>query len=687
MRVSLLKGEDENGSIDREAVDGSSVSVSSSGGRRSGAVIPECYVNQTKSIFVAGSPSTLEWEPGRGEALESSGFCKNRSRRALFFTCRPFRRRSSLWGAGPADFIFIETWYSMTKILSRRMCGAFVALLAFGFVSAGARAQTPAQAAPATLAVVTPVTSCQALAGVALDDIGGAGSRVISARESRHEGVAVCALEGRLAPGIGFSLRLPTRSWAQRYLQVGCGGLCGRASLQVGAADSCVPLTAGGFVIAATDMGHQGMGGEFGRDPALRADFAYRAQHLTALASKKLIRAFYGRGEAFSYFTGCSDGGREALVEAQRFPDDFDGIIAGAAAMNFQVQNAIYHAWQARSNTGADGKAIVLAAQLPLLHRAVMASCAGGDGLIADPRTCHFDPGVLLCKTAAESASGGCLSAPQVAAVRRLYEGPRDPKTGVRLTVGGPQAGSELAWAGVFVPADAKQPLFSSLIALGALRNLSFAVNPPAGFELADVTFDLAGFDRLRALHPLYDATNPDLTAFAAKGHKLILWHGWADQHISPLNTIAYHTALRRFMGAQRSASFERLYLLPGVYHCGGGEGPSAVDFLTPMMAWVEAGIAPQAVVTRQATQSSEFGQPTSAPPAAAGAAPAGAAVTAVTAARTRPVYPYPYLAAYAGHGDPDRASSYVRADPIVEDDATPWAGEDFYRPYAALTR
>ena len=146
----------------------------------------------------------------------------------------------------------------------------------------------------------------------------------------------------------------------------------------------------------------------------------------------------------------------------------------------------------------------------------------------------------------------------------------------------------------------------------------------------------------------------------------------------------AYHTALRRFMGAQRSASFERLYLLPGVYHCGGGEGPSAVDFLTPMMAWVEAGIAPQAVVTRQATQSSEFGQPTSAPPAAAGAAPAGAAVTA---ARTRPVYPYPYLAAYAGHGDPDRASSYVRADPIVEDDATPWAGEDFYRPYAALTR
>ena len=258
--------------------------------------------------------------------------------------------------------------------------------------------------------------------------------------------------------------------------------------------------------------------------------------------------------------------------------------------------------------------------------------------------------------------AAGCLTAAEVEAVRRLYDGPRDAATGERLTIGGPQPGSELAWAGVFVPRAADQPIFSERIALDALRNLVFESNPPPGFGLKDVRFDRATLDRLRPLHPLYDATDPDLSAFAAKGGKLILWHGWSDPHISPINTIAYHEAVGRSLGQQRTESFERLYLLPGVHHCSGGEGPSRVDLLTPMIEWVERGVAPDAVIAR-APQAPTTGE------------------------RSRPVYPYPSIARYGGTGDPNAASSYVRAAPLVSAETPAWAGSDFYRPYPARAR
>jgi hypothetical protein len=169
--------------------------------------------------------------------------------------------------------------------------------------------------------------------------------------------------------------------------------------------------------------------------------------------------------------------------------------------------------------------------------------------------------------------------------VRKLYDRQRDPAKGKRLTAGGPLFGSELAWGGVYVPVSADQPIFNQKIALDALRNVVFETNPPAGFSLADVTFDEATFDRLRPLHQLYDATNPDLSAFAASGGKLILWHGWADRHISPINTIVYHQAVETQMGEARAEAFTRLYLFPSMYHCRGGEGPSLIDLLSPLMA------------------------------------------------------------------------------------------------------
>jgi hypothetical protein len=499
--------------------------------------------------------------------------------------------------------------------------------------------------------------ACADLLAVDLADVAGAGSRVTRASETRERGAAVCAVEGLLAPSIGFRVQLPLTTWTGRYLQAGCGGLCGQVSLRVGAADGCAPLEAGGFAVASTDMGHQGMGGEFGRDLQKREDFAHRGVHLTAVAAKKLVRAFYGRDAERSYFDGCSDGGREALVEAQRYPADFDGIVAGAPAMNFQVQNSLYHAWMARSNTGPDGAPILTASRLPLLHEAVVKLCDGldgqKDGLIADPRLCRFDPGALLCSPPAADTSA-CLAAAEIDAARRLYHGPRDEATGRRLTIGGPQPGSELSWAGVFVPRSASEPIFSERIALDALRNLIFEASPPADLALADVRFDLSTFDRLRPRHPLFDATDPDLSAFAARGGKIVLWHGWSDPHISPINTIAYHEAVERTMGKERAAAFERLYLLPGVYHCGGGEGPSLVDLLTPVIDWVERGVAPGAVIAR-----------------AGGTAP-----------RMRPVYPYPAVARYIGQGDPNDASSYGPGTALFTGAPPDWAGADFYTPW-----
>lgn len=581
------------------------------------------------------------------------------------------------------------------------------------FLPLAACASGPAgQGTSRTLAVTPAAKSCADLRSTDLVAIGGAGSRVTAAAEARVDGITVCAVEGVLAPSIGFKVHLPVSTWTQRYLQVGCGGLCGSINLRVGAADGCVPLTAGGFVIASTDMGHSGMGGEFGRDPQKRRDFAYRGVHLTAVASKALIKAYYGKSEAYSYFSGCSDGGREALMEAQRFPDDFDGIVAGAPAMNFQVQNSLLHGWQARSNTGTDGSALIVAADLPLLHAAVLKACDEGDGLedglISDPRQCRFDPQVLACGPNQSTAFGQCFSPEQIAAVRRFYDGPRDPASGERLTVGGPQPGSELAWAGVFVPMTASQPIFSEKIALDSIRNLIFDPLPPADFPLSDLQFNRTTFDRLRTLHPLYDTTNPDLTPFASSGGKLILWHGWADQHISPTNTIAYHEAVVDHMGLQAAQGFERLYLLPGVYHCSGGEGPGKIDFLTPMMAWVEQGVAPDGVVASQTATSSQgngFGMPAGAARVGpqAGAPPAGmtgpsrplpgmsgpppgmGAPAGVAINRSRPVYPYPMVAAYVGHGDVNDAASYHAVAPSIVLRTSAWAGSDFYKPYAPL--
>jgi feruloyl esterase len=484
-----------------------------------------------------------------------------------------------------------------------------------------------------------------------------------------------CEVEGIVDPAIRFEVRLPTAGWSQRYLQLGCGGLCGSIQMRVDHGQGCVPLGRGEMILATTDMGHSTGGGAWAAtDPGAKADFGYRAVHLTAVAAKAVAGLFYHHLPRFSYFSGCSDGGREALIEAQRFPEDFDGISAGAPALNFTVQNSFFHGWNARSNTGPEGLAILTADKLPMLHAAVVEACDGldgqTDGVIVDPRRCHFDPEVLACKGA---ATEHCLSAGEVEVVRRIYGGAKDLK-GRNLVPGGPAFGSELGWAGVYVPAKSGEPIFSARIVVDSVRYLYFERPLPDTWSVSDLKFDEQTL-RSFQLRGLYDATDPDLARFRARGSKLILWHGWSDPHISPVNSIAYFEAVEKLFGAEETRKFIRLFLMPGMGHCHGGDGFFEFDAITPLMTWVERGRPPAAIIAAQL----ETAEPKTAPSGEVRAPTRREHLLPPSVLRSRPIYPYPLVAKYLGHGDPREASSYVAASGEAVPHSEPWLGESFF--------
>jgi hypothetical protein len=509
-------------------------------------------------------------------------------------------------------------------------------------------------------------------------------------------GAEFCRITGYVAPQVQFELRLPTNTWTQRLLMTGCGGLCGNIGLFADHADSCLPLQRGEMAIVATDMGHEGQGGVWAKDdPLLRTDFAYRGIHVVTLAAKAIIAKYYGQPQAYAYFSGCSDGGREALMEAQRFPTDFDGITAGAPAMNFVVQNSFYHAWNAVKNTGPDGQQILNAGRLPILHAAVLKACdkLDGviDGLISDPARCQFDPVTMQCAQGA--ATDQCLTAAEVAVAKAFYEGAHDDQ-GNRFVVGGLQPGSELAWTGVEVSPVPGMPAFGFMAAGDSTKYLlNWPSLPTSWTVLKDFTFDKATFDKFTQSYPLYNATNPDLSGYFGRGGKLIMWHGWSDPHISPINSIAYYRAVEATLGAQKVRDNMRFYLFPGLYHCGGGDGLNTFDILTPVMQWVEGGQAPEAL---QASHVEQKGFP-GGPPADMPAPPKGAALPAgppprdklpaalppldaatVQASSPVMVKPYPLLADFAGKIK--AVNGYARYTPPS------WAGDAFFKPYKAQT-
>ena len=544
-----------------------------------------------------------------------------------------------------------------------RILPVVVVLMALPLVAAGEPGARPAVAAAEPLAVELPVlpptVDCAALAGVDVSADVGTGTGITSATlAAASPGYPVCDVKGVIAPQIQFEVQLPTQTYRQRYLQTGCGGLCDTLAINVQAAAGCVPVTDGTFATASNNQGHVGGGsadGNFGTDPQARVDFAERADHLTALAAKALITEFYGQRPRFSYFDGCSQGGHEGLTEAQRYPNDFDGILAGAPASITTELNAVNQPWLARVDFDAAGRVILPATKLGSLHDAVMTSCDGRDGLVDgqldDPRACDFDPATLACPAGTDTPN--CLTQAQITVVRKIYSGAVTTR-GEHIYPGGQPYGSELAWAGWFIPTNPTAPQNSTIawrIGNGWVKYLAFKNNPPISFTLNDIAFDKPTFDRVRQLAGLYDAIDPDLTAFRNAGGKLILWHGWADQAIPPTGTVAYYQAVQDRMGGLASTQkFARLFMFPGVLHCGGGTAPNTFDLLTSLMNWVENKAAPTTVVAARSDNG--------------------------TVVRTRPVFPYPLVARYTGTGSIDDAANFTATKPErPTQDHFPWLG------------
>lgn len=541
------------------------------------------------------------------------------------------------------------------------LLAALAALLGLGTTGAATQAGTWTTTASTTITGATPALSCAQVAQLDLGALRGASTVIgtattVAAKDNPQGPWEACDVHGVIAPQIQFELLLPTRTWQGDYLQDGCGAYCGNVGITTAAATGCLPLTDGAFAIASDNEGHYGAAGfdaAFGADPTLRASFGYQSEHLLALAAKAIIAHYYGTPARHAYFDGCSQGGHEALTEAQRYPHDFNGIVAGSPASIMTELNLFFQAWNARANTTADGRPILTTADLGPLHQAVLDRCDAADGtkddLVSDPLACHFDPGSIACHGSVSTATNFCLTPAQVSAARKLYRGPRDAE-GKLLYPGGQAPGSELNWVPWFVPAAPGAPTIDPMIAQSTLRYMVNR-NIDGAATYRDVKFTAAEFKRVTtANNGMYDATDPDLSAFRAAGGKLILWAGWGDSAISPIGTVAYYTAVEKAMGGSAATrQFARLFMLPGVAHCGGGQGPSTFDALTAVTDWVTKDQAPDSLLTSMTDSSGKT-------------------------AATRPVYPYPAIAVDTTGGPTGEASSYT-AEPGTQLGALNWLG------------
>ena len=502
---------------------------------------------------------------------------------------------------------------------SGRICRSLALALA---TVAGSTLATTAGAFAAEAGAIVPVISCEALAKA---DFGPLDARINSTAAVTRNSHPFCDVKGYISPVTQFEALLPAETWRGDYLQQGCGGLCGKADVSLddpsrtsGYQAPYAPLQNGEMVVAADDQGHEtptNADALWGRDDLrLRAVLGYSSEHQLARVMKAVIRAFYGRKPSYSYFSGVSDGGHEALVLAQRYPADFDGIIAGAPANNWAPLVGLVAPWVAAANRNAEGGQILTSEKLPALHAAVMAACADANGVIRDPRACAFDPASMRCPSGSDRPD--CLTDDQIRVVRDEYRGPTD-KDGRSLFDGGQPYGSELAWANwlVMPAADTAAPgdTYAAVIGLAYLNDLAFWPNPPGQYTLATVPFTVAMRERLEQLGGIYNATDPDLSAFRANGGKIIIYHSWADQAIPPFATINYYrAAVGQAGGLPTAQTFSRLYLIPGLYHCPcgqpvDGDPATTVQFMPELVAWVEHGQAPGSItlpVTAQTTGS-----------------------------------------------------------------------------------
>ena len=423
---------------------------------------------------------------------------------------------------------------------------------------------------------------------------------------------------------IKFEIWMPAAGWNGKFVGVGNGGFSG----EIWYWSMTEPL-ARGYAVASTDTGHEGavMDGSFAAGhPEKWADFGWRAVHEMTVKSKAILAAFYGKGPRLAYWSGCSTGGRQGLMEAQRFPADYDGIVAGAPA-NYMTHLSAQYLWVAQALHKEPGS-FIPPAKLAVLHNAVVQACDAKDGIkdgiLEDPARCDFDPKVVEC----QGADGPtCLTAAQVEAARKIYSGSTNPRT-KEVLYPGMMPGGELGWAtGVGAVTPEPMPL-----ATGIFKFVVFK-DPNWDYKTYDFDRDSALADK--ADGGTTNAIDPNLKKFFDRGGKLLHYHGWTDPGISPLNSINYYKSVAdKLGGVSKVQEAYRLFMLPGMDHCQGGEGPDKFDGLGAMEQWVEGKKAPARILASRVRNGK--------------------------ADRTRQLCPYPQVAVYNGNGSTDEAASFT---------------------------
>lgn len=433
---------------------------------------------------------------------------------------------------------------------------------------------------------------------------------------------AFCRVAATLAPSsdsdIKIEVWLPASGWNGKFQGVGNGAWQGSIAYP-----AMAEALRRGYATSSTDTGHEGGSASFGLGhPEKVIDFAYRAVHDMTVKAKAVVNAYYGHAPRFSYWVGCSAGGRQAMQEAQMFPSDYDGIVAGSPGLDWSGRTA-QAVRMAQALQKEDARLSSAAAQM--LHGAVVAACDAldgvKDGLLESPAACTFDPGVLACKSGEVS---GCLTPAQVGTARMIYSPIVDPTT--KREIPGLAPGSELGWTDLGWSASARAT------GLDHLRYLVFG-DPAWDVQKFNVSTDVARL--AEGPSGAIDARDPTLTPFFDRGGKLLQYHGWSDPQITPLSSTEYFTRVATALGGvSKLQGSYRLFMAPGMAHCSGGEGPNDFDELTALEQWVEHGKAPDMIRASHTTNGKVD--------------------------RTRPLCPYPQVATYKGAGSIDDAANFV---------------------------
>jgi feruloyl esterase len=438
---------------------------------------------------------------------------------------------------------------------------------------------------------------------------------------------AFCRVLASLKPtadsDIQAEIWLPISGWNGKFVAVGNGGWGG--SISDSAYEDMADALRRGYATSATDDGHTARGASFVvGHPEKFIDFAYRSEREMAVEAKALIKAYYGHAPRYSYWNGCSAGGREGLLQAYRYPDEFDGVIAGDPA---NVRRNAWALWLAEQ-TFKDPAAHIPPAKYPMIHRAVLAACDANDGLkdglIEDPEKCHVDFKALECKG---PDGPDCLTPRQVQSAQTIISPATDSKGNVvfpRL-----EPGTELEWgrlAGGPDPVDLFVDQFRYIV----------YQDPSWDWRTFDIDRDPA---KANAVDKDVDEMDPHLEAFAKRGGKLLIYHGWADQQVAPGSSVEFYKSVVKLSGdPEGTSNWIRLFMVPGMGHCGGGEGPDTFDKLGAIEQWVEQGKAPTRIIA--------------------------AHETAGKIDRTRPLCHYPQVARYNGRGNINDASNFTCSSP-----------------------